>query len=452
MEIFASVFQQLLFGFILLAVAFTIASRVKKIRNHILLGKPLDRTDRPAERRKNMLRTAFGQKKMFDRPLIGLLHATVYGGFLLINIEVLEIVLDGILGTHRLFAPYLGGFYTFLINFFELTAWAVVAVCAIFLIRRNVFKIKRFQSAEMNGWAKLDGNLILIFEIVLMFFLFTMNATDAILQTRTDSQYVLNHYHSTGTFYGSYVFTFLYQNLSTTGLLLLERTAWWFHIVGIFCFAIYVTFSKHLHIILAFPNTYFANLDAFGKLENLESVQKEVQIMLSGEEPPMDAQPEEIGIFGAKDVEDLTWKNLLDAYTCTECGRCTSVCPANITGKKLSPRKIMMDTRDRLEEVGDQKVMDKTFEDGKALYGDYITKEEILACTTCNACTEACPVNIEPVNIIMQLRRYMALDESDLPNSWNSMLANTENNFAPWAFSPTDRFNWADELKQQEAS
>ncbi len=450
METFITIFQQILFLGVMGGAVYFITQRVKEIRNNILLGKSIDRTDKPTERRNNMILIAFGQKRMFDRPFVGLLHLIVYVGFLLVNVELLEILLDGILGTHRLFAPYLGGFYTFLINFFELTAWLVVIACSFFLIRRNIIKIPRFQSPEMKGWAEKDGNLILIFEITLMFFLFTMNAADTILQTRgAESVYVTEHYLQTGTFFGSLPFTFLYQGLGTTALILLERVAWWIHLFGILGFTIYVTYSKHLHIILAFPNTYFANLEPSGKLNNLESVQKEVQIMMSGEEPPMDENPEEIGTFGAKDIQDLTWKNLLDAYTCTECGRCTSVCPANLTGKKLSPRKIMMDTRDRMEQIGKQKTIDPNFDDEKNLYGDYITKEEILACTTCNACTEACPVNIEPVDIIMQLRRYMALDESDLPSSWNTMLANTENNFAPWAFSPTDRFNWAEELQTQ---
>jgi len=450
MNNFVPIFQQLTFLFALVAMVVVVASRIRRISANIQIGKALDRSDKPEERRKNMLLIAFGQKKMFDRPLVGFLHLAVYAGFLIINVEVLEIVLDGIFGTHRLFAPLLGILYPLFISIFELLALGVLSACVIFLLRRNFIKLKRFWSAEMTDFPRTDANIILTAEIVLMTALFTMNAADTVLQNRVDSQYVLDHYPKVGFFAVSVVLTPIFNLFETATLIVIERLAWWFHILGIFAFAIYVTYSKHLHIALAFPNTYFANLEAKGKFTNLESVTNEVKIAM-GLLDESAVENAEVGRFGAKDVQDLTWKQLLDAYTCTECGRCTSVCPANQTGKLLSPRKIMMDTRDRLEEIGEQlSRKGADFDDGKALYGDYITKEEIMACTTCNACAEACPVNIDPLSIIVDIRRYITMEESDTPASWNMMFANTENNAAPWAFSPSDRFNWADELAKEQ--
>jgi heterodisulfide reductase subunit C len=438
--------QQIIFVVAFCGAAFLITQRIKIIKNTILLGKKEDRSDNPALRLSTMFRIAFGQKKMFDRPVVGIMHFVVYAGFLLINVEVLEIVLDGILGTHRLFFPVLGDFYHILINFFEFLALSVFAVCVIFLIRRNIIKVERLQATrhrELNGFPVIDANTILLAEIILMTALLTMNAADSVLQTRGHE-----HYHQVGSFaFSSYLMP-LFSTWSDTALVVYERVAWWFHILGILGFALYVTYSKHLHIFLAFPNTYFSNLKAKGEIPNMPDVTKEVQIMLGLGEP--DTEPStEIARFGAKDIKDLTWKNLMDAYSCTECGRCTSACPANITGKQLSPRKIMMDTRDRLEEVGYNMAQNKGIyvEDGKALYGDYISGEELRACTTCNACVQECPINISPLDIILQLRRYQIMEESNAPASWNAMFSNLENNQAPWKFSTSDRFNWADGLK-----
>jgi heterodisulfide reductase subunit C len=436
------VVQQILFLLALAAAGYFIGQRIKTIRNTILLGRDEDRSDRPEERRAMMLRIAFGQQKMFDRPLIGLMHFVIYAGFLLINVEVLEIVLDGLLGTHRLFAPILGDTYPLLINFFETMAFGVLVVCVIFLVRRNITKVERLQATrhrELSGFPEIDANTILFSEIILMFFLLSMNAADSVLQSRG-----VEHYHPVGTFAFSGFLKPIFEGWNTTALIAYERLAWWLHILGILAFAVYVTYSKHLHIFLAFPNTYFSNLEAKGQMANMPSVTQEVKIMLGLEQPASDA-PAEIGRFGAKDIKDLTWKNLMDAYSCTECGRCTSQCPANLTGKALSPRKIMMDTRDRLEEVGRNMTQNKGqfVDDGKSLYGDYISAEELRACTTCNACVQECPINISPLDIILQLRRYQIMEESDAPGSWNAMFSNLENNQAPWKFSPADRFNWA---------
>ncbi|GAA4832852.1 4Fe-4S dicluster domain-containing protein [Algivirga pacifica] len=434
--------QQALFVLVLGAAGYLLFKRGSFIRRNILLGKEVEQPGDKGARIRNTILIAFGQKKMFERPLAGIMHFTIYAGFLLINLEVLEIVLDGLLGTHRLFAGIFGDFYSFLINFFETIALLVVLACVAFLARRNIMRLPRFHKPEMKGWPTSDANIILIWEIVLMFALYTMNATDSILQSRG-----AEHYPVVGEFAISQSLIPLYQGLSNTVLIAVERTAWWMHIIGIMAFAVYITYSKHLHIFLAFPNTYFANLEAKGKMKNMDSVTNEVKLMM-GLPAEEGNEEEEVGTFGAKDVQDLTWVNVLNAYSCTECGRCTSVCPANLTGKKLSPRKIMMDTRDRAEEIG--KNIDQHGEghdDGKALYGDYISKEELMACTSCNACVDACPINIDPLSIILDMRRYVAMEESGTPMEWNAMFQNIENNQAPWAFPPTDRFKWADEIK-----
>jgi heterodisulfide reductase subunit C len=434
---------QIIFILLLSAAGAGIYLSIRRIRKNILLGRDEDRSDNKVARIKNMLLMALGQKKMFKKPLPAILHFFVYAGFLIVNIEMLEIAIDGIFGTHRIFAPYLGSFYPIIINVFEFLALTVIIACAVFLVRRNILHVRRLSGTEMTKWPLLDANLILGMEILLMIAFLKMNAMDQVLQDMGNQ-----HYTATGSFFLSSLLKGFYTSYSEGFLLVAERACWWFHIVGVMFFANYVFYnSKHLHIFMAFINTYYAKLTPAGKLTNMPEVTKEVKLMLNlpVEETAADAAP---GRFGAKDVKDLTWKNLLDAYSCTECGRCTQQCPANITGKKLSPRKIMMDTRDRLEEVGKNiKQHGADYDDGKALLGDYISQEELLACTTCNACVEACPVTIDPVSIIMQLRRFKLMEESQAPASWNSMLSNIENNMAPWKFSPADRFNWADKLK-----
>ncbi|MFL5730925.1 MAG: Fe-S oxidoreductase, partial [Cytophagaceae bacterium] len=372
---------QVLFILILAAATFLISKRVRQIRRNILLGKDTDRSDRPMERLKTMALIALGQKKMFHRPVPALLHLFIYAGFLIVNLEILEIVIDGAFGTHRIFAPVLGSLYPFLINVFEFFAVAVIIACAAFLIRRNIIHVKRFEGIEMRKWPKLDANIILSVEICLMLAFLSMNAADVVLQARG-----AEHFIQTGHFFFSHFLTGLFSGFSDSQLIFIERFGWWFHIIGVLSFAVYIfQDSKHLHIFTAFPNTYFSKLEPVGKWNNMPEVTKEVNLMLNltpADATPADAQAGP-GRFGAKDVMDLTWKNLMEAYSCTECGRCTNSCPANITGKKLSPRKIMMDTRDRLEEVG--RGLDKTgkdFQDGKSLLGDYITVEEIMACTT----------------------------------------------------------------------
>ena len=393
-----------------------------------------------------MFRIAFGQSKMIDKPIVGILHLVVYLGFLIINIELLEILSDGFLGTHRVFAPYLGSFYNFLIGFFEIFAILVIISVVLFLIRRNVIKIKRFWNDEMKGWPKNDANLILYIEIVLMTLFLTMNASDLWLQINSNyPQYI-----SAGSFPISQFITPLFDSFSIDSVVLIERSAWWLHILGIFLFLNYLYYSKHLHILLAFPITYFANLNAKGKFSNLESVTNEVKMMLDPNADPFatSSNDQEISKFGASDVFDLSKIQLLNSYTCTECGRCTSECPANQTGKKLSPRKVMMDTRDRIEEVG--RNIDKNkgeFKpDGKELLNNYITSEELWACTSCNACVEACPIGIDPLSIIMDMRRYLVMEKSAAPSELNNMMTNIENNGAPWPFNQMDKLNWKNEL------
>ena len=436
---------QIIFTLLFLTGTGIFAFKIKKIRRNIFLGKPLEIKDNKAERWKTMAKVAMGQSKMVVRPVAGFFHILIYVGFVLINIEVLEIIIDGLTGEHRFFAPYLGSFYNFLIGFFEILALLVVVACFVFLYRRNISSIRRFKMPEMKGWPKLDGNLILIVEVVLMGALLKMNACDQILQLRG-----ADHYMVAGSFPISQFLVPFFDGFETGTLITFERIFWWAHITGILIFLNYVPYSKHFHIILAFPNTYYSNLKPKGQLNNMAAVKKEVDLMMGGDpfatpETTVDDGPPER--FGVKDVTDLNWKNLLDAYSCTECGRCTDNCPANQTGKLLSPRKVMMDTRDRIEEVG--KNIDKAgkpVEDGISLLGNYITEEELWACTTCNACVDACPLNIDPLNIIMNMRRYLIMEESKSPDSVTSMFNNVENNGAPWAFPAADRGKWIDEL------
>ena len=434
-------------AFIILA-AFSIwlfSRKVKEIRRNIFLGKDENLNDNSKKRWRNVLLLALGQKKMFKNPLVAIMHFIIYAGFIIINAEVLEIVLDGIFGTHRLFAKPLGMLYSWLINGFEFLAVGVLSVCVIFLIRRNILKLKRFISKDLNGWPRSDANYILITEIVLMALFLTMNAADTLLQQRGYTHYAE---HITGNFAFSSFLHPLLNSFNNTNLQIIERTCWWLHITGIFAFLNYLPYSKHLHIIMAFPNAYYARLELQGKMDNMPEIQKEVLYAMQPELiPTTNASQEEHKKFGAKDVMDLSWKNLLDAYSCTECGRCSAACPANITGKLLSPRTIMMKTRDRLEEVGKNINTNKAFtDDGKSLLHDYITTEELRACTTCNACVEACPVSISPLDIISELRRYLIMEESSAPQEWNGMFSNTENNFAPWKFSPDERDKWAEEI------
>ena len=435
--------QQILFIIIAGVAIYLFAKKALTIRRNILLGKDEaehDRKDRAGERWKNVVLLAFGQKKMFKRPLPAILHFFVYAGFVLINIEVLEIILDGALGKHRLFQPLLGGFYDWVIGFFEILAVLTLVAVIAFLFRRNVLKLKRLNQVELNGFAKKDANTILYIEIILMTMLLTMNTAEDAIRVKEGLP---------GGFLISQNFRGIFSGLSVDTLTIIERVCWWGHILGIFAFLNYLPYSKHFHIILAFPNAYFTRLEPQGELKNMKDIQNEVLYMMEPDKAPAPVEGAEAHPprFGAKDVQDLSWKNLLDAYSCTECGRCTASCPANMTGKKLSPRKIMMDTRDRLEEVGKQLDAGKDWkEDGKALLHDYITTEELRACTTCNACVEACPVGIEPLDIIVQLRRNLVMEESNSPQEWNLMFSNIENNMAPWKFSPDERDKWAEEL------
>jgi heterodisulfide reductase subunit C len=437
---------QILFAIILCIGIGYFANNVRKLARNIKLGKDVDTSDNKPQRWKNMARIALGQSKMVTRPIAGFLHIIVYVGFVIINIEVLEIIIDGLTGKHRIFSGA-GQIYDILIGSFELLAFAVLVAVIIFWIRRNVIKLKRFMSSEMKGWPKSDGNIILYFEVVLMCLFLTMNGADLQLQLNGAAGY-----HTAGSFPISQWLLPIFDGLSNATLIIIERTAWWIHIIGILSFLNYLYFSKHLHILLAFPNTFYGNLKPKGQFENLEAVTTEVMMMMDPNADPFAAAPEGAeddvpAKFGASDVQDLSWVNLLNAYTCTECGRCTSECPANQTGKKLSPRKIMMDTRDRLVEVGKNIDANKGefVDDGKQLLGDYITNEELWACTSCNACVEACPVSIDPLNIIMQMRQYSVMEQSAAPMELNNMMTNIENNGAPWPYNQMDRLNWKDE-------
>ncbi len=419
------------------------AYNVRKVRFNILLGRDTDRTDNASERWKTMILVALGQKKMFTRPIPALLHLALYAAFVITQIELIEIFADGLTGGHRVFHEALGGFYTFMISFIEiLTLLALIATIA-FLSRRNLLKLPRLNMKELAGWPMKDANLILIMEIVLVACIFTMNGADEAAQLQQGNA---GYGFAISSFIGP-LFLNMTDNLET--LHTLEMIGWWGHILMVFAFLNYLPYSKHFHILLAFPNTYYSNLEKKGKFTNMESVTAEVKLMMDPTADPYAAPTEpqtEPQRFGAKDVTDLTWKNLLDAYTCTECGRCTSSCPANVTGKLLSPRKIMMDTRDRLVEVGENmRKHGKDYNDNKSLLGDYITEEEIWACTSCNACVQECPVNIDPLSIIVDLRRYLVMEESKMPTELTGMLTNIENNGAPWQFSQNDRLNWAKE-------
>ena len=410
---------------ILSVIAFYIfAKKLLTIKRNIHLGKPVELNDQPFARWKNVFLLALGQKKMFRNIPVALLHLILYVGFIIINTELLEIIIDGIFGTHRFFKPFLGALYPILINSFEVLALLVFVACLFFLSRRNITRVKRLISNDLTGWPKTDANLILVIEIVLMGLFLTMNAADP----------------STNFIISSWIKPAL-SNLNEHQLHTIEQTAWWIHILGIYAFMNYLPYSKHLHIILAFPNAYYASLEPKGKMHNMVAVQNEVLYAMQPELAPTNAAAPEK--FGAKDVMDLSWKNLMDAYSCTECGRCSAACPANSTGKLLSPRKIMMDTRDRLETVGKNIDANGQFvDDGKSLLNDHVTIEELRACTTCNACVEECPVSISPMDIIIELRRSLIMEDSNAPSEWNGMFSNIENNFAPWKFAPDDRDAW----------
>jgi len=436
---------QVVFGILLIAAIALFARNLGRIGRNIHLGKPQVINDRKAERWSTMARVALGQSKMVVRPVAGIMHILIYAGFAIINLEVLEIIIDGLLGTHRIGA-FLGGFYDFLIGSFEILAIGVLLACIVFIARRAIIQLPRFHKPEMKGWPSKDAMIVLVTEIVLMCAFLTMNAADFALQGLG-----VEHYAKAGSYPISAVIasTFNLSTLQPSTLITMERTAWWLHIVGILCFLNYLVVSKHLHIILAFPNVWYSKLAPKTEFGNMPRITGEVKSMIDPSVPPPDPAPvrtvagaEVPERFGAKDVFDLSWKSLLDAYSCTECGRCTSECPANLTGKLLSPRKIMMDTRDRLEEVG--KVIDakgKWEDDGNSLHSR-ISEEELWACTTCNACTQACPVNIDPVSIIMEMRRYKVMEESSTRPALTSMFNNVENNGAPWAFGADKRLDW----------
>ncbi len=431
-----NIIQQILFLLITGAAVFLFTKKINSLKRNIFLGKKLKLNGNWD----NVVLLALGQKKMFRNLPVAILHLIVYAGFIIINIEVLEIVLDGILGTHRLFAQVLGGFYPLLINCFEVLAFLVLVAVIIFLIRRNVTKVQRLNTADLEGSPRKDANVILYFEIVLMSLFLLMNAADSVLQLRNTP-----HYSPVGSFAISQYLQPLFINWDTTALIAFERICWWLHIIGIYAFLNYLPYSKHLHIVLAFPNAYYAPKPGsnLGTMVNMPAIQNEILYMMEPDKAPTDISPEAVTRFGAKDIFDLTWKNNMDAYSCTECGRCSAACPANSTGKLLSPRKIMMATRDRLEAVGKNIDFNKKWvDDGKTLLHDYISVEELRACTTCNACVDECPVSISPLDIIVELRRCLVMEESNSPQEWNSMFGNIENNMAPWKFSPDDRDAW----------
>jgi heterodisulfide reductase subunit C len=429
--------DNLLFAFLLIAGIGTFTINIRKIIRNIKLGQDVNRFENPSARWKNMALVALGQTKMAKRPIAAILHLIVYVGFIIINIELLEIIVDGLFGTHRAFSG-IGKMYAILIASFEILAVLVLVSVVIFWIRRNIIKLKRFISSDLKGWPRSDANYIIYFEIILMSLFLLMNATDFNQQIATPSAFPISQYIV--PFFQDFDFHTLHN---------LEQTFWWLHITGILIFLNYLYYSKHLHILLAFPNTYFADLNPLGELNDLPAVTKEVKLMMDPNADPFAAAPatETPVKFGAQDVQDLNWAQLLNAYTCTECGRCTSVCPANTTGKKLSPRKIMMDTRDRLVEVGKNIDTNKGIfvPDNKTLLNDYITTEELWACTSCNACVEECPINISPLSIIIDMRRYLVMEQSAAPMSLNAMMANIENNGAPWQYNQQDRLNWKNE-------
>ena len=430
--------------FLILTVATVVFYRkVRKITRSIKLGKDITINDNKLLRWKRVLFIAIGQEKMLQRPVAALLHIFVYAGFIIVNIEMCEILIDGVAGTHRLFS-FFGGFYGIMVSIFEFFAVTVMFGCAIFLVRRNILRIKRFWNKEMTLWPRSDANIILITELLLMSAILIMNATDSILQTRPDS-----HYIKVGSFMISSIIQPVFSDLPSSSLVFIERFCWWFHIVGVFAFLNYIPYSKHFHVFLSFPNVYYSKLRPAGEMANMPSITKEVKLMLEENYSDQDENNEE-ATFGAKTIKDLTWKHLMDAYSCTECGRCTSVCPANITGKKLSPRKIVMDTRDNLEEIADKlfnrKSSEKDNEKNARTLFDFISAEELWACTTCNACTYECPVNIEPLAIILEMRRYLVLEESAAPGPLNNTFSNIENNGAPWQFSHEDRMEWAKDI------
>ena len=433
---------------IIFAIVFFVAigmftRNIRRIIRNIKLGQKTNRSDQKSKRLKHMARVALGQSKMTVRPIAGFLHIIVYVGFIVINIELLEIIVDGFLGTHRIFSPYLGSTYNVLIATFEIFALLVIIAVSAFWFRRNIIRIRRFLKPEMKGWPKKDADYILYIELVLMFLFLTMNASDYWLQHHPEAQ---SYYIQAGHFPISGLFTPLFDGMSYTTVVTIERTSWWLHIIGILAFLNYLYYSKHLHIILAFPNTFYANLNPLGRFSHSAVVANEVKLMMDPSADPY-ASPAVEGepiSFGAADVKDLNRIQLMNAYSCTECGRCTDVCPANQTGKKLSPRKIMMDTRDRLEQVGKQ--LDRGLAiDDKTLLDHHISREELWACTTCNACVEACPISIDPLSIIMDMRQYLVMEQSSAPSELNAMMTNIENNGAPWPFNQQDRINWINE-------
>lgn len=435
--------DNILFAVLLVAGIGLFVKGLKEIYRNITLGKEINRSDRRAERWATMANVALGQSKMGARPVAGFLHILVYVGFIIINIELIEIIIDGLFGTHRFLASVLGEtLYKGFTATLEIMALLVLVAVVVFFIRRNFYGVKRLNMKELFGWPKNDANWILVIEFALMMAFFNMNSADLLLQQA--GVYAQHGYFPvSATLFAPLLDWF---NFGDGFLIFIERAAWWFHFVGVLFFMNYLYYSKHLHIIFAFPNTWFANLEAKGKFNNLESVTKEIKLMMDPNADPYaaadpNAVPEK---FGASDIFDLNQVQLLNAYTCTECGRCTANCPANITGKKLSPRKIMMDTRDRLEEVGRNINKNGKFvDDGKKLLDDYISREELRACTSCNACVEACPVLIDPLSIILEMRRYLIMEESSAPQEWNLMNTNIENNAAPWQYNQADRLNWA---------